>query len=112
MNKERDGLGSRERAENIGMGGTMCHCKASGHLAVSTKGTRLLSFPSFLFSLFFLCQPFITVVTVADTVRVRITALQYFGVWPGYARRQLWQELGDNSVHSDRGKANLKRGQL
>lgn len=32
---------------------------------------------------------------------IRVTAIQYFGVWPGYGRRQLLQEPGDNLVHSD-----------
>lgn len=63
------GLGSMERgqrAEGFGIRGAMCHLKLQGHLAVFYKGTRLLSV---LF-----CQPFITVITVADTVRIRITA--------------------------------------
>lgn len=43
-------------------------------------------------------------VSVADTVRVRVTATQYFGAWSGYVRRQLLPELGNNSVRSDKGQ--------
>lgn len=95
------GTGERRRAR-AGTGGPLCHLPHS--LRASGRHTKAHDdfLPSFL-------SLAITVVTVADTVRVRVTAIQYFGVRPGRARRQLLQELGDNPVHSDQGQGYLKR---
>lgn len=88
-------------AEGTGTGGTVCHLKASGHLAASGKAQDCFTFT-------FICQPFITVVTVTDTVRIRVIALQYFGVclgMPGGSSCLGWLTTQYVLI---RGKANLK----